>query len=912
MKRIAMCTMVLTVALLAMASLATAGVPLEWNYQGHLTDDLGAPLDITVSMTFVIYDDSVGGTALWTEMHPSVVVTGGGFSVRLGSITPIPDGALDFPTENPQAWLGVTVGSDAEMTPRTVLLSVPYTYRVSTIDGASGGVICGDVSIHNDLVVTNLSDAGFLETFFTYMQADTSGASLVLGYDTVFGNSLVVPYEKAVDIYSNADGSGFALFNPDTSGVSIVVDSSGSSLILANPSHGERISLMADDTATWFIMQPTYEPGIPQAGGLIARTIADNSEVCLLSTEATGVPRKAKMYADTGRVGIMLEYGGPDPNDTAGIQMITDVVGPRIAMWEWDVESRDSSVIRADGLDFFDGGGNPIIHVGVDNIGSSMTFGKIGDTYRVSVMADDTASMITMYGNDGSLFRAHVTEYSGLTLIGPGRADSVSITNQGITFPDGSIQITAGGGGSCCWECPVNYTYLTDIDDSVGIGTETPSEKLQVTGNIYVTGKGRIGSAHDNSGSYAFVAGFGHTALGAYSSVSGGYGNSANALYSHVSGGGHNEASGNYSNVSGGDGNAATGDWANVGGGQFDTASGDYATISGGVSNIASGPQTAVGGGGHNTATGDQAVVAGGWDNDATGWRSAVSGGVWNTASGSWSSVGGGASNLAGNNDATVSGGAYNTASGWGSTISGGDENSASGTQSVIAGGARDTAWGELSAISGGAYNVALSYACAIPGGKYNRIDTAADYSLAFGWGVCINDSFQTIFYNSDSSGRVGINRDGCADGIDYPLHIGTDGSNGNGAHLTEGGSWTSKSARDSKDNFEPLDGKQLLEKVSSMQLEAWNYKGTDERHIGPVAEDFAAAFDVGTIREDDGMRENHYLAASDVAGVALIGVQELTKENAELRQRIEQLESMVQALLAQTNGGSDKLASNK
>jgi len=217
-----------------------------------------------------------------------------------------------------------------------------------------------------------------------------------------------------------------------------------------------------------------------------------------------------------------------------------------------------------------------------------------------------------------------------------------------------------------------------------------------------------------------------------------------------------------------------------------------------------------------------------------------------------------------------------------------------------------------LSVISGGQNNVALALACAIPGGRYNRIDTAADYSLAFGWGVCLDDRFQVGFFDNDSSGRVGINRDGCLNGINYPLHIGTNGTNGNGAHLTTGGTWTNGSSREFKENFQPLDGKQLLEKVSEMPIESWNYKGTDELHIGPVAEDFVGAFDVGAIREDDGLRENHYLAAGDVAGVALIGVQELTKENVELRQRIEQLESMVQALLAQTNGGSDKLASSK
>jgi hypothetical protein len=64
------------------------------------------------------------------------------------------------------------------------------------------------------------------------------------------------------------------------------------------------------------------------------------------------------------------------------------------------------------------------------------------------------------------------------------------------------------------------------------------------------------------------------------------------------------------------------------------------------------------------------------------------------------------------------------------------------------------------------------------------------------------------------------------------------------------------------------------------------------------VAEEFVEAFDVGVIRESDGQRDDQYLAASDVAGVALAGVQELLKKieilesrNAELERRITELE---------------------
>jgi len=90
-------------------------------------------------------------------------------------------------------------------------------------------------------------------------------------------------------------------------------------------------------------------------------------------------------------------------------------------------------------------------------------------------------------------------------------------------------------------------------------------------------------------------------------------------------------------------------------------------------------------------------------------------------------------------------------------------------------------------------------------------------------------------------------------------------------------------------ENFESLDPEKLLTKISSLPVERWNYKGTDERHIGPVSEDFVQAFDVGTVRSD-GIRDNKYLSPGDIAGVALAGVKELIQENQELKQTIEEL----------------------
>jgi hypothetical protein len=100
-------------------------------YQGRLADAGGTPLTGTYSMIFRLYSAASGGVPLWEEQWTgpnSVAVSDGLFNVMLGSLTPIPQSVI---TENDSLWLGITVGTDDEMTPRVQLGSVPYTFRAN-------------------------------------------------------------------------------------------------------------------------------------------------------------------------------------------------------------------------------------------------------------------------------------------------------------------------------------------------------------------------------------------------------------------------------------------------------------------------------------------------------------------------------------------------------------------------------------------------------------------------------------------------------------------------------------------------------------------------------------------------------------------------------------------------------------
>ncbi len=110
---------------------AAEGIPTFITYQGRVTDSLGNPIaDTEHDIVFTIYEDDVSSTVLWTSGTLSGTPTNGLFSTHLG---PIP---ADVFTSGNQRYLGITVDSDPEMTPRVEITSMPYAYQSLIADTA--------------------------------------------------------------------------------------------------------------------------------------------------------------------------------------------------------------------------------------------------------------------------------------------------------------------------------------------------------------------------------------------------------------------------------------------------------------------------------------------------------------------------------------------------------------------------------------------------------------------------------------------------------------------------------------------------------------------------------------------------------------------------------------------------------
>ena len=139
--------------------------------------------------------------------------------------------------------------------------------------------------------------------------------------------------------------------------------------------------------------------------------------------------------------------------------------------------------------------------------------------------------------------------------------------------------------------------------------------------------------------------------------------------------------------------------------------------------------------------------------------------------------------------------------------------------------------------------------------------------------------------------------------GIEY-----TFGSTGN---LTIAGVLTQNSDRDSKRDIVSVHPEEILAKVATLPIATWNRKvdPPSVRHLGPMAQDFAAAFGLG-----DNERQ---ISTLDMAGVSLASIQalyrmvsetaaqkdeeiaQLKSENADLSRRLAALEALVRSQAA-------------
>jgi Chaperone of endosialidase len=201
-------------------------------------------------------------------------------------------------------------------------------------------------------------------------------------------------------------------------------------------------------------------------------------------------------------------------------------------------------------------------------------------------------------------------------------------------------------------------------------------------------------------------------------------------------------------------------------------------------------------------------------------------------------------------------------------------------------------------ALGGGSNNTAVGICATVPGGSRNN--AGGNYSFAAGHRA--KTSYQGDFVWADStdadftSSAANQFAARCIGGVIFVTGIDGSGNATSGVQVPAGsGSWTSLSDRNAKENFQAVNAEEVLDRIAAMPISMWNYKTQDKtiRHLGPMAQDFHAAFHIG---EDD-----KHIAIVDESGVALAAIQGLNEkmeeQTAQLRQKDGEIRELKQGV---------------
>ena len=208
-----------------------AGVPQLLTYQGYLADSGGDPVaDGTYSITFSIYNALEGGTAEWTETQTGVTVTDGVFSVLLGSSTPITDEVF----AGPERFLEVTFDGEPQL-PRAQITAVGYAHRISTLDGAKGGLVGDSVVIVSASALA--SGKALIDVSRITLAVTGDGGSISL-YDPVDSKAPGAIPTKRFQMFDD----GLIMFGVDESDTTLVVAPNGDIVGVGQITMGENSS----------------------------------------------------------------------------------------------------------------------------------------------------------------------------------------------------------------------------------------------------------------------------------------------------------------------------------------------------------------------------------------------------------------------------------------------------------------------------------------------------------------------------------------------------------------------------------------------------------------------------------------------------------------------------------------------
>jgi len=171
-----------------------------------------------------------------------------------------------------------------------------------------------------------------------------------------------------------------------------------------------------------------------------------------------------------------------------------------------------------------------------------------------------------------------------------------------------------------------------------------------------------------------------------------------------------------------------------------------------------------------------------------------------------------------------------------------------------------------------------------------------ADYSMAFGYRASTNGHTGAKVFGdastTDSIEAVANNEFAVRAAGGYRFR--TNATLTTGCNLPAGsGVFSCASSRTLKENFLGIDGEDVLARMRGIPVTTWNYvsEGSQSRHLGPIAEDFFAAFGLGT--------DSRAIGLLDIDGVNFAAAKALEERTRQQRTEIDALNRQVTELRA-------------
>ena len=435
------------------------------SFQGRLTDSLGNPISTATNLKFKLYNASTAGTTLYDTSTCSITPDQNGiFDVLIGgssySPTPPQEVCGTEITQNifsdwPNVYLGITIGSDAEATPRQQIANVGYAINAETLQGFPPGSGFSNIPYidYQGNVIIATSAAGIRNSW-----ASTNFTLSSTGTITVqsAGSGDVALYASESGNITATTGQGTALFNVLTGNLKV-----------GNGSPG--VSLDGEDA---YIEGTLEVDGATTLDGAldVASTIQAGSSNITLTLSTGYIDADALSLYTPALDGASLTTGSP-----SGLEVVSDELtllqgcaDNEILKWD-ETEDDWNCEVDAGGNTAWDDIADPDAAAGIAMAEYAQTLdwntGSTAATFNgltVTMTNDASTDITTQYA-----FVIDNLDDGGST----GTTESLLVldnsdTNEAVT--DGLLFVSAGGG-------------FTDFID-------TPSSVFKVDGSGNITG----------------------------------------------------------------------------------------------------------------------------------------------------------------------------------------------------------------------------------------------------------------------------------------------------------------------------------------------------------------------------------------------------------------------------------------